>query len=83
MFKLVKSKDGITPFLPIDSKPGGKVSYIKNKEAMCLSEKKANYVYKKVEEGNVINVNTMKNELEQELDREDDNPYKRVILNKV
>ena len=25
----------------------------------------------------------MKNELEQEIDREDDNPYKRVIVNKV
>ena len=50
---------------------------------MCLSEKEANYVYKKVEEGKVININTMKNELKQEIDREDDNPYKRVILNKV
>ena len=25
----------------------------------------------------------MKNEIEQDIDREDDNPYKRVILNKV
>ena len=50
---------------------------------MCLSEKKANYVYKKVEEDKVINVNTMKHELEQDLDREDDNPYERVILNTV
>ena len=25
----------------------------------------------------------MKNELEQEIDREDENPYKRVFLNKV
>ena len=50
---------------------------------MCLSEKQANYVYKKVEEGEIINVNTLKQELEQELDREDDNLYKRVVLNKV
>ena len=50
---------------------------------MCLSEKQANYVYKKVEEGKVINVNTMKHELEQDLDRKDYNPYKSVILNKV
>ena len=50
---------------------------------MCLSQKQANNVYKKVEEGKVINVNTMKHELEQDLDREDNNPYKRVILNKV
>ena len=76
MFKLVKGKDGTTSFLPIDSKIGGKISYIKNKE------KQANYVYKEVEEGKVINTETMKHELEQEIDREDDNPYKRVILNK-
>ena len=70
-------------FLPIESKTGGKVSYIKNREAMCLSEKQANYVYKKEEESEVINANTMKNKLEQDLDREDNNPCKRVILNKV
>ena len=28
-------------------------------------------------------MNTLKKELEQDLDREDDNPYKRVVLNKV
>ena len=76
MFKLVKSKDGTTSFLLIESKTGGKVSYIKNKEAMCLSEKQANYVYKNVEEGKVINTNTMKDEIEQGIDREDGNSYK-------
>ena len=50
---------------------------------MCLSEKQANYVYKKVEEGKIINVNTLKQELVQELDRDDDNPYNRVVWNKV
>ena len=79
----MKGKDGITSFLPIDSKTGGKISYIKNKEALCLSEKQSNYVYKKVEGGNIINIKTMKHELEQEIDREDDNSYKRVILNMV
>ena len=74
MFKHVKGKDGTTSFLPIDSKTGRKICYIKNKEAMCLSEKQANYVYKNVEEGKVINTKTMKHEIEQEIDREDDNP---------
>ena len=81
--KIVKGKDDTTSYLPIESKTGGKISYIKNREAMCLSEKQANYVYKKVEEGEVINVNTLKQELEQHLDRKDDNPYKKVVLNKV
>ena len=51
--------------------------------AMCLSKKQANYVYKKVEEGEIIYVNILKQELEQDLDRKDDNPYKKVVLNKV
>ena len=83
MFKLVKGKDDTTSFLPIVDKTGGKISYIQNKEAMCLTEKQASYVYKKVEEGNIINTKTMKHEIEQEIDREDDKPYTRVILNKI
>ena len=50
---------------------------------MCLSEKQVDYICKKVEEGKSINVNTLKQELEQDLDKEDDNPYKKVVLNKV
>ena len=88
MFKLVKGKDCTTSFLPIDDKTGGKVSYIQNEDAICLTENQASYVYKKVEQGNIINTETMKHEIEQkkltQLDREDvDNPYKKVIMNKV
>ena len=43
----------------------------------CL-KKQANYVYKKVEEGEIINVNMLKQELEPDLDRKDDNPHKKV-----
>ena len=50
---------------------------------MCLSKKQADYVYKKVEEGKSINVNTLKQELEQDLEKENDNPYKKVVLNKL
>ena len=50
---------------------------------MCLSEKQVDSVCKIVEEGKIINVNTLKIELEQDLDREDDNQYKKVVLNKV
>ena len=41
-------------FLPIESKKGGKVSYIKNKEAMCLSEKQANTHLSKANEKRII-----------------------------
>ena len=69
--------------MPIGSKIGGEINHINNREDMWLTEKQTNHVYKKVEEGGIINVNMLKKELEQDLDREDDNPYKRVVLNKV
>ena len=59
----------------------------KNKDTMYLTEKQTSYVYKKVEQGNIIKTETMKHEIEQEklmeIDREDENPYKKVVLNKV
>ena len=60
MFKLVKGKDGTTSFLPIDDRTGGKVRYIQNKDAICLIENQASYVYNKVEQGSSINTETMK-----------------------
>ena len=86
MFKLVKGKDGTTSFLPIDDMTGGKVSYIQNKDAICLTENQTSYVYKNVEQGSIINTKSMMCKIEQEklikIDREDDSPYEKVILNK-
>ena len=45
--------------MPSKEKTGGKVSYIQNKETMCLTEKQTDYVYKAIEEGNIINTKTM------------------------
>ena len=71
--------------MPSKEKTGGKVNYIQNKEATCLTEKQMDYVYKTVEEGNIFNTKTMTHEIEQNqvIDRNDDNPYKNVVLNKV
>ena len=66
--------------MPSREKTGGKVNYIQNKETMCLTEKQTDYVYKTVEEGNIINTKTMMYETEQ---KQEDNPYKKVVLNKV
>ena len=66
--------------MPLREKTGGKVNYIPNKETMCLTEKQTDYVYKAVEEGNIINTKTMTYETVQ---NQDDNPYKKVVLNKV
>ena len=47
---------------------------------MCLTEKQTDYVYKTVGKGNIINTKTMMYETVQ---NQDDNPYKKVVLNKV
>ena len=52
--KLVKGKNGSTPFLPMKDKTGGKVNYMKNKEAMCLTERQADHIYKVIEKGDII-----------------------------
>ena len=80
VFKLVKGKNGSTPFLPMTDKTGGKVNYIKNRDAMCLTERQADHVYKVVEKGDMINAKTKTWETAQ---IQEDNPYKKVVLNNV
>ena len=76
----MKSKNDSTPFLPLKSKTGGKVNYVQNKENICLTERQADQVYKAVEKGNMINTKTMISKITQ---KQDDNPYKRVVLSNV
>ena len=62
------------------------------KKQICLAEDQARHVYKKVEIDKIINIETMKQEIEDDkmirnkLNEEDTieaNPYQTVILNKV
>ena len=76
----MKGKNDSTPFLPLKSKTGGKVTYVHNKESLCLTERQADHVYKAVEKGNMINTKTMTSEMTQ---NQDNNPYKMVVLNNV
>ena len=76
----MKGKNDSTPFLPLKSKTGGKVMYMQNKESLCLTERQADHVYKAMEKGNMINAKTMTSEMTQ---NQEDNPYKRVVLNSV
>ena len=76
----MKGKNGATPFLQSKEKTGGKVNYIQNKETMYFTKKQTDYVYKTVEEGNIINTKIMMYDTVQ---NQDDNPYKKVVLNKV
>ena len=76
----MKGKNGSTPFLPTKDKTGSKVNYIKNREAMCLTERQADHVYKVVEKGDMLITKTVTCETAK---IQDDNPYKKVVLNKV
>ena len=66
--------------MPSKERTVGKINYIQNKEAICLTERQTDHVYKAIEEGNMINTKTVTCETAQ---IQDDNLYKKVILNKV
>ena len=76
--KLVKGRNDSTPFLPLKIKTGGKVTYVRNKGAMCLTERQTDHVYKAIEEGIMINTKTVTCEsMTGETNQcQDDNPYK-------
>ena len=69
-----------TPFLPLKSKIGRKVTYVQNKDDICLTERQADYVYETVKKGNMINTKALTNKMTQD---QGNNPYKRVVLNNV
>ena len=75
-------------FLPLSPKIGVQVNNNRPIIAQYLTREQANYVYKKTELGEVINTETLQQELENErqLNRIDDanretNPYKELIVN--
>ena len=67
----MKGKNDSTPFLPLKSRTGGKVTYVRDKESLCLTERQADYVHKAIEKGNMVNTKTMINEMTQD---QGDNP---------
>ena len=84
----MNSMDGTTAFLPLDSKIGGQVSCDRPNVGQFVTREQANYVYKNVEAGEIINADTIQQEIEQEeqLNRIDNmnreiNPYQELIVN--
>ena len=57
--------------MPLNASITGQTKHIKDKETICLTEDQARHVYKKVETGNVITVDTIKQEIDQDVDRMD------------
>ena len=75
-------------FLPLDSKIGWKINHSQPRVGQFLTREQASYVYRKVEMGEMINISTIQQEMEQEeqLNKIDDtsretNPYWELIFN--
>ena len=60
----MKGKNDPTTFLPQKSKIGGPVRYAKDKENICLTVDQVRYICKKVEQESIVNVETIKQEIE-------------------
>ena len=74
--------------MPFNTKIGGQAGYIKDKEAICLMKDQDRHVFKKTKLRSVINIDTIKQELYQDLDKTDDtngkvNPHHEIIVNKA
>ena len=74
--------------MPLNANTGGKPKPLQVQDSNFLIEDQARHVYKKAESGNIININTLKQEIDQdqELNRLDHtsgdvNPYREICNN--
>ena len=77
-----------TAFLPLSPKIGGQESGNYPSIGQYLTREQANFIYKKIESGEIINTETLQQELEyvRQLNKIDDtsgdtHPYKELIVN--
>ena len=83
----MKGKNDPPSFLPLKSKIGGPVRYAKDWEKICLNTDQAKYIYKRSEQEGIVNVETIKQEIEDDKLNKDDidneeeaNPYQNIII---
>ena len=79
--------------MPLNTKIDGLARYIKGGEAICLMEDQTRHIYKKIESENIVNVDTIKQEIEADKLGHDNNylaeeegeinSYHEIITNKV
>ena len=84
----MKGRNGPTAYLSLSPKIGGQEKGIYPSIGQYLTREQANFVYKKTESGEIINTETLQQELEceRQLDKIEDtsgdtNPYKELIVN--
>ena len=87
--KLIKGKNGTTTFFTLNTKIDGPVKCAKDKEIFCLTKDHARHIYKKVKLECVANVDTIKQEIEEDKLYRDNinddavNPYHNMIINNI
>ena len=86
----MKGRNGPTTFLPLSPKIGGLVNDNKPSIGQYLTREQANFVYKKTKSGEMINIETLQQELKHkrqlnkiENTNGDTNLYKEMIVNKA
>ena len=84
----MNGKDDAATFLPLDFRIGGQSRDSHPTVGQYLTRDQTRYIYEKVETGGIINVDTVKHEIEKEkqLNRMDDdsgevNPYRELVVN--
>ena len=60
----MKSKNDPTTFLPVNAKIGGPVKHVKDKGNITTEQDR--HIYKKVELEGIVNVDTVRQEIEEE-----------------
>ena len=83
----MNGRDGTTTFVPLDSRIGGQGRNNHPTVGQFLTREQTRYIYRKVETGEIIDTDMIKQEIEQEkqLNKIDDtngetNPYKELIV---
>ena len=73
--------------MPLTSNLGGPVRYVKDRENICLTVNQAKYIYKKVKQESIVDIETIKEEIEEDTlykdndNEKEDNPYQNIIIN--
>ena len=62
----MKGKNDTTTFLPLNTKIGGPIKSVKDNENICLTRDQARHIYKKVELEGIVNIDTIKQEIEED-----------------
>ena len=75
--------------MPLNTKIGGLVKYVKDKETICVTHDQARHIYKKVELEVIVSVDTIKQKIEEDkvskdkIGADEINPYHNIIINNI